>query len=275
MRWLDQGAARLRVQPASPGARNGGLRRRGSRRGPGQAWCHGRRGAVRRQPGYELGPTGVRGARRFPDRFQRCVHSPAKLAQALAGLLAWADGGEGRKRMEAMTVRVGVNGFGRIGRNFLRAVLAAGADLEIIAVNDLTRPRPSPTSCVTTRPRGAFGPVDVEGADLLVGERHIRVMAEREPEQLPWGELGVDVVIESTGSFTSRAAAAGHLGGRSSGSSSRRRRATPTPPSSSASTTRSSTPSRTSWSPTPRARRTASSRWSRCSTTRSASSAGS
>jgi glyceraldehyde 3-phosphate dehydrogenase (phosphorylating) len=113
-----------------------------------------------------------------------------------------------------MTVRVGINGFGRIGRNFLRAVLATGADVEVVGVNDLTSPE---TLAHLLRYDSTHGrlpvPVDVEGSDLLVGERHIRVMAEREPELLPWTSLGVDLVVESTGIFTSRAAAAGHLGG--------------------------------------------------------------
>ena len=113
-----------------------------------------------------------------------------------------------------MTVRVGINGFGRIGRNFLRAILATGADVEVVGVNDLTSPE---TLAHLLRYDSTHGrlpvPVDVEGSDLLVGEQHIRVMAEREPEQLPWDKLGADLVIESTGIFTSRADAAGHLGG--------------------------------------------------------------
>ena len=113
-----------------------------------------------------------------------------------------------------MTVRVGINGFGRIGRNFLRAILATGADVEVVGVNDLTSPE---TLAHLLRYDSTHGrlpvPVDVEGSDLLVGERHIRVMAERQPEALPWASLGVDLVVESTGIFTSRADAARHLGG--------------------------------------------------------------
>jgi glyceraldehyde 3-phosphate dehydrogenase len=116
--------------------------------------------------------------------------------------------------MVQMTVRVGINGFGRIGRNFLRAVLASGADVEVVGVNDLTS---ADTLAHLLRYDSTQGrmpvPVDVEGGDLLVGDHHIRVMAEREPEQLPWGKLGADVVIESTGRFTTRADAAGHLHG--------------------------------------------------------------
>jgi glyceraldehyde 3-phosphate dehydrogenase len=113
-----------------------------------------------------------------------------------------------------MTVRVGINGFGRIGRNFLRAILATGADVEVVGVNDLTSPE---TLAHLLRYDSTHGrlpvPVDVEGSELLVGERHIRVMAERQPEALPWASLGVDLVVESTGIFTSRADAARHLGG--------------------------------------------------------------
>jgi glyceraldehyde 3-phosphate dehydrogenase len=113
-----------------------------------------------------------------------------------------------------MTVRVGINGFGRIGRNFLRAIVATGVDVEVVGVNDLTS---ADTLAHLLRYDSTQGrmpvPVDVEGNDLIVGDQRIRVLAEREPEQLPWGALGADVVIESTGRFTSRADAAGHLHG--------------------------------------------------------------
>ena len=112
-----------------------------------------------------------------------------------------------------MTVRVGINGFGRIGRNFLRAVLAAGADVDVVGVNDLTSPETLAHLLRYDSTQGRLAvPVDVEGTDLLVGDRHIRVLAEREPSRLPWSELGAEVVIESTGLFTSRAEAAEHLG---------------------------------------------------------------
>jgi len=113
-----------------------------------------------------------------------------------------------------MTVRVGINGFGRIGRNFLRAILAGGADVEVVGVNDLTSAETLAHLLRYDSTQGRLPvPVDVEGSDLVVGDQRIRVLTEREPEQLPWDKLGADVVIESTGRFTSRADAAGHVGG--------------------------------------------------------------
>ncbi|HUE08504.1 MAG TPA: type I glyceraldehyde-3-phosphate dehydrogenase [Acidimicrobiales bacterium] len=112
-----------------------------------------------------------------------------------------------------MTVRVGINGFGRIGRNFLRAVLAGGADVEVVGVNDLTSPDTLAHLLRYDSTQGRLPvPVDVEGSDLLVGDRHIRVLAERDPSLLPWAELGAEVVLEATGLFTSRDKAAAHLG---------------------------------------------------------------
>ncbi|HEX4162184.1 MAG TPA: type I glyceraldehyde-3-phosphate dehydrogenase [Acidimicrobiales bacterium] len=112
-----------------------------------------------------------------------------------------------------MTVRVGINGFGRIGRTFLRAALATGADVEVVGVNDLTSPDTLAHLLRYDTTQGRLPvPVDVEGSDLLVGDRHIRVLAEREPSKLPWAELGAEVVLESTGLFTSRETAAAHLG---------------------------------------------------------------
>jgi glyceraldehyde 3-phosphate dehydrogenase len=112
-----------------------------------------------------------------------------------------------------MTVRVGINGFGRIGRTFLRAALATGADVEVVGVNDLTSPETLAHILRYDSTQGRLPvPVDVEGSDLLVGDRHIRVLAEREPAMLPWAELGAEVVLESTGLFTSREQAAAHLG---------------------------------------------------------------
>jgi glyceraldehyde 3-phosphate dehydrogenase len=112
-----------------------------------------------------------------------------------------------------MTVRVGINGFGRIGRSFLRSALDTGADLEVVGVNDLTSAAILANLLRYDSTQGRLPvPVDVEGSDLLVGEQRIRVMAEREPAQLPWAALGADVVIEATGLFCTRDAAAAHLG---------------------------------------------------------------
>ncbi len=114
-----------------------------------------------------------------------------------------------------MPVRVGINGFGRIGRNVFRAAMAAGAtDIEWVAVNDLTD---APTLAHLLRYDSILGPyrgtVEVDGESLVVDGVPIRVLAERDPGALPWGDLGVEVVIESTGFFTKREAAAKHLEG--------------------------------------------------------------
>lgn len=109
--------------------------------------------------------------------------------------------------------RIAINGFGRIGRNTLRALLARGGDdLEVVAVNDLTAPD---TLAHLFRYDSALGPfdgaVEVDGDTLVIDGRRVRVLASREPAELPWAELGVEVVLESTGRFTARDAAAGHL----------------------------------------------------------------
>ncbi len=111
-----------------------------------------------------------------------------------------------------MTVRVGINGFGRIGRNVLRAVIAQGADIEVVALNDITDPETNAHLLRYDSTQGRLGvEVSVSGDELVVGGRRIRVFAEREPGRIPWNEVGAQVVIESTGRFTERAAAAAHL----------------------------------------------------------------
>jgi glyceraldehyde 3-phosphate dehydrogenase len=111
-----------------------------------------------------------------------------------------------------MAVKVAINGFGRIGRNIFRAAHAAEADLEFVAVNDITD---APTLAHLVKYDSVFGrfPGDVEAGDdsLRVAGSEIKVLAERDPAALPWAELGVDVVIESTGLFTARDDAAKHL----------------------------------------------------------------
>jgi glyceraldehyde 3-phosphate dehydrogenase len=115
-----------------------------------------------------------------------------------------------------MPVRVGINGFGRIGRNVFRAAqtraAAGGVDIEWVAVNDLTDSR---TLAHLLKYDSILGPspgtVEDEGSAIRVDGKELKVLAERDPAALPWGDLGVDVVIESTGLFTDRESAAKHL----------------------------------------------------------------
>ncbi|MCA4131534.1 type I glyceraldehyde-3-phosphate dehydrogenase [Arthrobacter sp. M4] len=111
-----------------------------------------------------------------------------------------------------MTTRIGINGFGRIGRNFFRAALSQGADLEIVAVNDLTSPETLAHLLKYDSVGGRLKEsVEVNDGQLVVDGKPIKVLAERDPANLPWGDLGVDIVIESTGFFTKAAAAKKHL----------------------------------------------------------------
>jgi len=111
-----------------------------------------------------------------------------------------------------MPVRVGINGFGRIGRNVFRAAYERGAEIEWLAVNDLVDP---PTIAHLLKYDSVLGPFpgDVEATDtgLQIGGTEIRVLGERDPAALPWGELGAEIVIESTGLFTDRENASKHL----------------------------------------------------------------
>jgi glyceraldehyde 3-phosphate dehydrogenase len=110
------------------------------------------------------------------------------------------------------TIRVGINGFGRIGRNFFRAQLARGGDFELVAVNDIADTK---TMAHLLKHDSVLGTLDlpVEAGDgfIRAGDHEIKFVSERDPAQLPWGELGVDVAIESTGLFTDRASAEKHL----------------------------------------------------------------
>src|SRR6201992_486977 len=111
-----------------------------------------------------------------------------------------------------MAVRVAINGFGRIGRNVFRAAYEGGADIEWPAVNDLRAPKTIAPLLQYAANDGPFpGEVEATDAGLEVDGQEIKVLAERDPAALPWGELGVDVVIESTGLFTDRASASKHL----------------------------------------------------------------
>ena len=111
-----------------------------------------------------------------------------------------------------MSVRVGINGFGRIGRNVFRAAALGESDVEIVAVNDITDTKTLAHLLHRDSVHGAF-PVEVKAGDgsLQVGGRNVRVLAERDPAKLPWKELGVQVVMESTGLFTKRDDAGKHL----------------------------------------------------------------
>jgi glyceraldehyde 3-phosphate dehydrogenase len=113
-----------------------------------------------------------------------------------------------------MAVRVGINGFGRIGRNAFRAARERDADIEFVAVNDLTDARTLGHLLKYDSTLGPYpGTVEAREASLVVDGQELRVLAERDPGALPWGELGADVVIESTGLFTDRENAAKHLEG--------------------------------------------------------------
>jgi glyceraldehyde 3-phosphate dehydrogenase len=111
-----------------------------------------------------------------------------------------------------VTVRVGINGFGRIGRNFWRAVAAGGHDIDIVAANDLGD---VPTMAHLLRYDSVLGPlhreVTLSDNGIVVDGKELRILAERDPGALPWGDLGVDVVIESTGFFTKAADARKHV----------------------------------------------------------------
>jgi glyceraldehyde 3-phosphate dehydrogenase len=114
-----------------------------------------------------------------------------------------------------VAIRVGINGFGRIGRNFWRALNAGGdRGIEIVAANDLGDLNTMAHLLKYDTVLGVLPePVTVEGDTIHVGDRQIKILAEREPGKLPWGDLGVDVVIESTGRFTTGAAAKAHIDG--------------------------------------------------------------
>lgn len=111
-----------------------------------------------------------------------------------------------------MTIRVGINGFGRIGRNFTRAALAKGADFEIVAINDLTDNK---TLAHLLKYDSILGKLDQEVSydddAIFIGGKEIKSFAERNPADLPWGKLNVDIVVESTGRFTNAEDAKAHI----------------------------------------------------------------
>ena len=111
-----------------------------------------------------------------------------------------------------MSIRIGINGFGRIGRNVVRAIAAADTDVEVVAVNDLTDPGTLAHLLRYDSVHGRYrGSVTLKGDQMVVDGAPIKVLAERDPAKLPWKDLGVDVVLESTGIFTQRDKAALHL----------------------------------------------------------------
>ena len=114
-----------------------------------------------------------------------------------------------------MTVRIGINGFGRIGRNFFRAVREQGENIEIVAVNDLTSPE---TLAHLLKYDSILGPlkadVEVQDGSILVDGKKLQVLSEKNPADLPWKDLDIDIVLESTGLFTDGAKAKAHLDAR-------------------------------------------------------------
>ena len=111
-----------------------------------------------------------------------------------------------------MTVKVAINGFGRIGRNYFRALVASGADLDVVAVNDLTDNKTLAHLLKYDSILGRFpGEVAYDDDALIVDGKEIKAFAEKDPAQLPWGELGVDIVIESTGFFVDATKAQAHI----------------------------------------------------------------
>ncbi|MGA0342841.1 MAG: type I glyceraldehyde-3-phosphate dehydrogenase [Arenicellales bacterium] len=115
-----------------------------------------------------------------------------------------------------MAIKVAINGFGRIGRNVFRAIFESGKQdqIEVIAINDLGDAATNAHLLQYDTAHGKFGQtVSVDGDSLMVGNHRVKVLAERDPAKLPWGDLGVDVVMECTGFFTSKEKASAHLSG--------------------------------------------------------------
>ncbi len=111
-----------------------------------------------------------------------------------------------------MTIRIAINGFGRIGRGVLRAMVERRSDLELVAVNDLTEDHALAQLYNFDSVYGRIAPrLAAEDDELVIDEHRIRVLSERDPEQLPWKELEIDIVLESTGRFASHEAASAHL----------------------------------------------------------------
>ncbi|MBJ7336002.1 MAG: type I glyceraldehyde-3-phosphate dehydrogenase, partial [Chloroflexi bacterium] len=111
-----------------------------------------------------------------------------------------------------MTVRVGINGFGRIGRQSLKAIIQRSPEVEVVAINDLVDPKMNAHLFKYDSTYGIYpGTVTAEESELVIDGRRIKVFASKDPAALPWGDLGVDIVVESTGLFTNAEKAAAHL----------------------------------------------------------------
>jgi hypothetical protein len=163
-----------------------------------------------------------------------------------------------------MTIRVGINGFGRIGRNFFRAVLTSGADIEIVGINDLTDNATLAHLLKYDSILGRLGlPVTYTDETITVNGKTIKASSERDPANLSWGELKADIVIESTGFFTKGADAQKHTQPVPRRSSFQPQQAMRTSPSLWASTMRSTMQQTTTSSLTHRAQLTASHQWLR------------
>ncbi len=197
---------------------------------------------------------------RFPP-FSRQHHLPARSRASIKEI--------------SVSVKIGINGFGRIGRNYFRAALAKGSDLEIVAVNDLTDNKTLAHLLKYDSITGRLdADVEFDDDNIIVNGKAIKVFAERDPADLPWGELGVDIVIESTGRFTkAERRAQAHRGRRQEGPHLRARDRRGRHLRDGRQRGARTTPSTTTSSRTRPARRTASRRSPRCSTTTSASSA--
>jgi len=115
-----------------------------------------------------------------------------------------------------MAIKVGINGYGRIGRNILRALYESKRtnEIQVIAINDLGDTNTNAHLTQYDTAHGKFpGTITIENDDMVINGDKVRVLSERDPSKLPWGKLGVDVVIESTGFFTSKAKAQAHING--------------------------------------------------------------
>src|SRR5215216_4696197 len=170
---------------------------------------------MRLQPARNRGP-----GRPRPSHVVRCPHQTrgserprqGRSLDPLTDVHAGAIRARHSRRIGTMAVRVGINGFGRIGRQSLKALIERTPDVEVVAVNDLVDTALNALLFKHDSTYGAYpGSVEARGDVLVIDGREIKVLAERDPAALPWGDLGVDIVIESTGLFTKRDDAAKHL----------------------------------------------------------------